>query len=72
MRVTDKNYKDYEEIRDCKYQQTFPILNADAVEVYCTCGVDIEGLALYQYAPKCKGCVGKTNCREYESRKRIW
>ena len=72
MRVTGENWNEYEAIRDCKYQKTFPILNADAVEIYCTYGVDIEGLAAYQYAPKCKGCVGKSDCKDYESRPKEW
>ena len=72
MRVTSENWNEYEAVRNCKFQKTFPILNADAVEIYCTCGVDIEGFAPYQYAPKCKGCVGKGNCKEYESRGNSW
>ena len=47
-------------------------MNIDAVEIYCTRGVDIEGLAPYQYAPKCKGCVGKDNCKDYESKPKEW
>ena len=68
MRVTHENWNEYEAVCDCKYQQTFPFVNIDAVDIICTRGVDIEGLAAYQYAPKCKDCVGKANCEYYESR----
>ena len=67
MKVTDKNYDEYLKIRNCKYQVTFPIINIDALNVICTRGVDIEGLAPYQYAPKCKGCIGK-RCADIEAR----
>ena len=43
MRITGANWNDFEAIRDCKHQQTFPILNVDALDVICTKGVDIEG-----------------------------
>ena len=67
MRVTNDNIKDYQAIENCKYQKTFPIMNVDALEVLCTHGVDIEGLAPYQYAPLCSDCVGK-GCKNYQSR----
>ena len=72
MRVTGENLNEYEAIRDCKYQQTFPIFNKDALSVICTFGIETEGLAPYQYDPKCKDCVGKDNCKDYESRPKEW
>ena len=36
MRVTGENWNEYEAVRDCKYQQTFPIINIDAISVICT------------------------------------
>lgn len=68
MKVTDENYDEYLEIKNCKYQVTFPIINIDAFDVICTHGVDIKGLAPYQYALKCKGCIGK-ECADMEARK---
>lgn len=68
MKVTDENYNEYLEIQKCKYQVTFPIINIDALDVICTRGVDIKGLAPYQYAPKCKGCIGR-GCVDMEVRK---
>ena len=67
MRVTNNNIKDYQAIENCKYQKTFPVMNVDALEVLCIHGVDIEGLAPYQYAPLCLDCVGK-GCKNYQSR----
>jgi hypothetical protein len=68
MRVTDENYDEYLEIKKCKYQKTFPFMNIDALDVICTYGVDIKGLAPYQYGPKCKSCIGK-GCSNMEARK---
>ena len=67
MRVTNNNIKDYQAIESCKYQKTFPVMNVDALDVLCIHGVDIEGLAPYQYAPLCQDCVGK-GCKNYQSR----
>ena len=33
MKVTDENYDEYLEIKNCKYQVTFPIINIDAFDV---------------------------------------
>ena len=68
MRVTSENYDEDLEIKNCKYQVTFPIMNVDALAVICTHGVEIEGLAPYQYGPKCKDCIGK-RCAAIEARK---
>lgn len=46
--------------------------NKDALSVICIFGVETEGLAPYQYAPKCKDCMGKDNCKDYESRPKEW
>ena len=72
MKVMGENWNEYEAIRDCKYQQTFPIFNKDALSVICIFGVETEGLAPYQYAPKCEDCMGKDNCKDYESRPKEW
>jgi len=59
MRVTNENYDEYLAINNCKHQMTFPLWKEDALSVICTHGVDTKGLAPYQYAPKCKECIGK-------------
>ncbi len=69
MRVTNENYDEYLAIKKCEYQRTFPIINADALDVVCTYGIDITGLAHYQYVPKCKQCIGKKECKNYKARK---
>ena len=67
MRVTDKNYKNYESIRGCIHQVTFPIINADALDVVCAKGVETIGKAHYEYYPLCKEC-SLTRCKDYEER----
>ena len=68
MRVTIENYDEYLSVKNCKYQRTFPSFKGDNLYIICIRGVDIGGLAPYQYAPKCKGCVGK-GCTDMEVRK---
>ena len=68
MTVTNENYDEYLAIKDCEYQRTFPSFNTDTLGVICTYGVDINGLAPYQYAPKCKDCIGK-GCTDMKARK---
>ena len=67
MRVMHENYKDYEEIQDCKYQKAFPFMNKDELDVICTYGVDVKDIPAYKYAPLCSDCTGK-NCGKYKKR----
>lgn len=68
MTVTHKNYDGYLAIKNCKYQKTFPSFKGDSLYIICVRGVDISDLAPYQYAPKCKECIGK-GCADMEERK---
>ena len=68
MKVFAEDYAKYSVVCDCKYQKVFPYMNIDAVDVLCIRGVDIKGLAAYQYAPLCSDCEGE-GCKQYEPRK---
>ena len=68
MIVDDNNTNEYySTVYKCEYQRTFPSFNTDTLLVLCTKDVNIEGLAPYQYASKCKECIGK-NCKDIKFR----
>lgn len=65
MTVTNENSDEYFDIiRYCKYQVTFPFINADALYVFCTHGVNLNDTPV-QF---CDECIGK-GCKNYKARK---
>lgn len=63
------SYKEWDLIRDCKYQEPFPCMNGNGIYVCCTRNLDDEKRKVFsaKYVNICSDCIG-SSCKYKENR----